>query len=114
MPRILSEHDITLLLKLAPECDTLICGKSETQFRSILPPVANHYAKDADDFAARLNRLTDDEFVSLVELIRIGEEGIGCLPTECAEVLIEQTTRRVGTDAADELYALYELGSQCR
>jgi len=114
MARILSEHDIALLLKLAPECDTLICSTSETAFRSILPPVATHYAKDADDFAARLNRLTEEEFVSLIELIRVGEEGMTCLPTECAEVLIEQTMRRAGVDAANELYALYELGNQCQ
>ncbi|MCK9313450.1 MAG: hypothetical protein M0P20_05305 [Methanocorpusculum sp.] len=114
MSRILSEHDITLLLKLAPECDTLICGKSETQYRSILPPVANHYAKDAEDFAARLNRLTENEFISLIELIQNGEEGIVCLPPECAEVLIEQTMRRAGAEAANELYELYELGNQCQ
>ena len=114
MSRILSEHDITLLLKLAPECDTLICGKSEIQYRSILPPVANHYAKDADDFAARLNRLTENEFVSLIELIQNGKEGIRCLPQECAEVLIEQTMRRVGAETANELYALYELENQCQ
>jgi len=114
MSRILSEHDIALLLKLAPECDTLVCGTSENQYRSILPPVANHYAKDADDFAARLNRLTEEEFVSLIELIRVGEEGITCLPTECAEVLIEQTMRRAGAEAANELYALYEMSIQCQ
>ncbi len=76
--------------------------------------MANHYAKDADDFAARLNRLTEEEFVSLIELIRVGEEGITCLPTECAEVLIEQAMRRAGAEAANEQYALYEMGTQCQ
>lgn len=114
MSRTLSEHDIALLLKLAPECDTLICKGSENAYRSILAPVANHYAKDADDFAARLNRLSDGELVSLVDMIREGKEGIGCLPPECAEVLIEQALRRVGSDAGNELYALCESGSTCR
>ena len=113
MARTLSEHDIALLLKLAPECDTLICKGSENAYRSILPPVANHYAKDADDFAIRLNRLTDEEFVTLVDLIREGKEGISCIPEECVGVLIEQTLRRVGQDAGNELYALYEAGAQC-
>ena len=103
MARTLSEHDIALLLKLAPECDTLICKGSENAYRSILPPVANHYAKDADDFAMRLNRLTDEEF----------KEGISCIPEECVGVLIEQTLRRVGQEAGNELYALYEAGAQC-
>ena len=78
MARTLSEHDIALLLKLAPECDTLICKGSENAYRSILPPVANHYAKDADDFAMRLNRLTDEEFVALVDLIHTSPCGAGC------------------------------------
>ena len=96
---------------MAPECDTLICKGSENAYRSILPPVANHYAKDADDFAMRLNRLTDEEFVALVDLIREGKEGISCIPEECVGVLIEQTLRRVGQDAGNELYALYEAGN---
>ena len=114
MARTLSEHDIALLLKLAPECDTLICKGSENTYRSILPPVANHYAKGADDFATRLNRLTDGEFVTLVDMIRDGKEGISCIPEECAEVLIEQALRRAGPEAGNELYALYEAGTQCR
>lgn len=113
MARTLSEHDITLLLKLAPECTTLVCTGSENAYRSILPPVANHYARDADDFAARLNRLTDGEFVEIVDLIREGKEGVSCMPAEFAEVLIEQALRRVGPDAGNELYALYESGSAC-
>jgi hypothetical protein len=114
MARQLSEHDITLLLKLAPECDTLICRGSENPYRSILPPVANHYAKDADDFAQRLNSLTDGEFLEIVDLIREGKEGIGCIPAEFAEILIEQALRRAGAEAGNELYALYEAGSECR
>ena len=61
----------------------------------------------------RLNRLTDEEFVALVDLIREGKEGISCIPEECVGVLIEQTLRRVGQDAGNELYALYEAGAQC-
>ncbi len=113
MARTLSEHDIALLIKLAPECDTLVCKGSENTYRSILAPVANHYAKDQDDFAERLNRLTEEEFLKLVDMIREGKEGIGCIPAECAEVLIEQTLRRAGPEAGNELYALYESGSQC-
>ena len=42
-----------------------------------------------------------------------GKEGISCIPEECVGVLIEQTLRRVGQDAGNELYALYEAGAQC-
>ncbi len=113
MSRTLSEHDIALLLKLAPECSSLTCNKSESSFRSILAPVANHYAKSPDDFAARLMKLTDDEFIEIVDLVRAGKEGVSYLPVAAAEVLIEQTMRRAGMDAANELYALYESGTGC-
>lgn len=113
MSRTLGEYDISLLLKLAPECESLVCNKSETVFRSILPPVGNHFAKDADDFAQRLNKLTQDEFVYLIDLIISGKEGIGCLPTECAEVLIELAMEKAGSNAANELFALYECGNTC-
>jgi hypothetical protein len=114
MVRTLSEHDIALLLKLAPECDTLICRGTERTYRSILPPVTNHYVKDANDFAVRLSNLTDEEFVTLVDMIREGKEGICCIPEECAEVLIEQTFRRIGPEMGNELYVLYEAGTQCQ
>ncbi|MDR0438897.1 MAG: ATP-binding protein [Methanocalculaceae archaeon] len=113
MARTLSKRDIELLLKLAPECNTLICKGSENAYRSILPPVTNHYVKDVDDFVMRLDRLTDEEFVTLIDMIRDGKEGFCCIPDEYAEILIEQTLRRVGSEAGNELYALYETGIQC-
>ena len=61
MSRTLTEEDIRLLEKLAPECTSLTCAKSAAEYRSILAPVANHFAKDADDFASRLQLLTDEE-----------------------------------------------------
>ena len=113
MSRTLSEEDIRLLEKLAPECSSLTCKTSASEYRSILAPVANHFAKDADDFAERLLRLTDDEFLGIVALIRSGEESIGCLPVECAEILISETMKRGDMNAANELYALYEMGGGC-
>ena len=77
--------------------------------------MANHYAKDADDFAARLNRLTEEEFVSLIELIRVGEEGI----TLSAHGVC-RSVNRTGNAACrskrrqNEQYALYEMGTQCQ
>ena len=74
-----------------------------------------HYAKNADDFATRLNRLTDGEFITLVvDMICDEKEVISCIPEECAEVIIEQALRRLGPEVGNELYALYEAGIQCR
>lgn len=50
MARILSETDIGVLKTLAPECEGYLCSGSGVNYRSILPPVANHFSKDADDF----------------------------------------------------------------
>lgn len=113
MSRTLSEEDIRLLEKLAPECTSLTCSRSAAEFRSILAPVANHFAKDAEDFAARLLLLSDEEFFGIISLIRSGAESIGCLPVECAEVLISETMKRGDMNAANELYALYEMGGGC-
>ena len=113
MSRTLTKEDIRLLEKLAPECTSLTCAKSAAEYRSILAPVANHFAKDADDFASLLLRLTDEEFSRIIAMIRSGEESIGCLPVECAEILISETMKRGDMNAANELYALYEMGGGC-
>ena len=113
MSRTLTEEDIRLLEKLAPECTSLTCAKSAAEYRSILAPVANHFAKDAEDFESRLLSLTDEEFSRIIAMIRSGEESIGCLPVECAEILISETMKRGDMNAANELYALYEMGGGC-
>ncbi len=113
MSRTLSEEDIRILEKLAPECGSLTCKKSSAEYRSILAPVANHFAKDSDDFASRLQQLSDAEFFGIAAMVRSGEESIGCLPEECAEVLIAEAIRRGDMAAANELYAIYDMGSSC-
>ena len=60
-----------------------------------------------------LLRLTDEEFSRIIAMIRSGEESIGCLPVECAEILISETMKRGDMNAANELYALYEMGGGC-
>ena len=45
MPRELSEKDIAILKKLAPECGDLTCSGSGHMFHSILPPVSNHFCR---------------------------------------------------------------------
>lgn len=113
MSRTLTKDDIRLLEKLAPECTSLTCKTSAAEYRSILAPVANHFAKDAEDFESRLQKLTNEEFFGIVSLIRSGAESIGCLPVECAEILISETMKRGDMSSANELYALYEMGGGC-
>lgn len=51
MARLLSETDIGILKTVALECEGYLCSGSGMAYRSILPPLANHYAKDAQDFS---------------------------------------------------------------
>ena len=78
MARTLSEKDVEILKKLAPECADITCVGSGFDFQSILPPVSNHYALDDDDFEERLKRLDIFELEYLSEVILDGSEnGLG-------------------------------------
>jgi hypothetical protein len=94
MPRELSERDIAILKKLAPECGDLTCSGSGHHFHSILPPVSNHFAVDDRDFAERIGRLTDEELRYITDLILSGEESLGCLPEEDLDSLLALITER--------------------
>ncbi len=113
MPRLLSEKDRAMLRKLAPECSDLVCSGSGVPFRSLLPPVANHFAAGSDDFGVRLARLDDDELRTLVDLIENGEESLGCVPPACADVLISLLATRLGSGTAGRVLGIYEAAAGC-
>ena len=113
MPRELSEKDLEILKKLAPECDNLTCGGSGHQFHAILPPVSNHFAESAEDFTARINRLSDEELVYITDKILTGEEGLGCVETEDAEAFVKIVHDRISPEIAKKVIAAYESGGEC-
>jgi hypothetical protein len=113
MPRELSNRDLDLLKKLAPECTEIVCSGSGFAFRSILPPVANHFAVDAADFRSRLDRLTPDDLMYLVTLIRDGSESMGCVPPEYGGVFIDTVSAKLDTRTAAEMMEIYENSQQC-
>lgn len=113
MARELDQKDIGILRVLAPECEEMICSGSGVEFRSILPPVANHYARDGEDFKSRLMKLTDDDVAYLVEKIRSGEESVTCVPPEFADILISEIARRQGKETALEVLTIYETADGC-
>lgn len=113
MPRELSEKDIAILKKLAPECGELTCSGSGHMFHSILPPVSNHFAEDNNDFIQRINRLSDDELTYIIEMILKGEESMGCLPIEDVEALIRIIHDRISEEAAQKVMTAYESGGEC-
>jgi hypothetical protein len=113
MPRELSEQDIAILKKLAPECDDLTCSGSGHMFHSILPPVSNHFAQDSEDYNQRINRLSDDELIYIVEMIQKGEESMGCLPVEDVEAFVHLVHDRLSPEMAQKVISAYEGGGEC-
>ncbi|PKL62699.1 MAG: hypothetical protein CVV31_04980 [Methanomicrobiales archaeon HGW-Methanomicrobiales-2] len=113
MARILSKRDMTILEKAAPECTGLVCAGSGGPYRSILPPLANHYATDAEDFGKRLERLDDDDLRYLVGLVLDGGESLGCVPPEYIEIFLTFVDTRLGRDAALSILQCYESEDGC-
>jgi hypothetical protein len=113
MPRELSERDIEILKKLAPECGDLTCSGSGHQFHSILPPVSNHFAEDSNDFIRRIHRLTDEELTYLTDIIQKGEESMGCLPVEDVEAFVLLVKERLSEEIAQKVISAYESGYEC-
>jgi hypothetical protein len=103
MPRELSDRDREILTKLAPECTGLICQGSGVPFRSLLPPVANHFARDEADFRERIERLSDEDLRYLADLVLTGEESLGCVPPDFLEIFLWQVAERLGNDAAVQI-----------
>lgn len=113
MPRELSEKDILILKKLAPECGDLTCSGSGHMFHSILPPVSNHFAKDSEDFIQRISLLSDEELAYIIDMITRGEESLGCLPLEDIEALVHLIHDRLSPEIAQKVITAYESGGEC-
>ena len=113
MPRELSEKDILILKKLAPECGDLTCSGSGHMFHSILPPVSNHFSEDSNDFIQRIGRLSDDELAYIIEMVLNGEESMGCLPLEDVDALIRLIQDRISSETAQKVLSAYEGGGEC-
>ncbi len=112
MARLLSETDIGILKTVAPECEGYLCSGSGMAYRSILPPLANHYAKDAQDFLRRIKLLSIYDLEYLVRLILSGEESLGCVPFEYIELFIENVSERLGEETATQVRSSYN-NSEC-
>ncbi|WAC04491.1 MAG: hypothetical protein OS112_08475 [Methanoregula sp.] len=113
MPRELSEQDIGILKKLAPECGDLTCSGSGHRFHSILPPVSNHFAVDKSDFAERISRLSDEELRYIADLIIRGEESVGCLPEEDLESLLALITERFSKNETTQVIEAFASFGVC-
>jgi hypothetical protein len=113
MARILSQRDLGILKKLAPELNGPLCPGSGHDFSSILPPVSNHFATSDTDFLDRLERLSEEDLAYLAGLILEGSESIGCMHPEHVVLLADQVARRLSIKTADSIIALYVSGNSC-
>ena len=113
MPRDLSEKDIAILKKLAPECGDLTCSGSGHMFHSILPPVSNHFSEDTEDFIRRISRLTDEELRYITDLIQTGDESLGCLPIDDIQEFIHLVHDRLTPEDAQKVIIAFEGGGEC-
>ena len=113
MSRNLTEKDISILNKAAPETTGILCKESGSDYRSILPPLANHYASDAGDFAFRLGRIDDEELSYLCKLIADGSESLGCVPPEFINELVRIIEERLGKEEARFVLNCYAAAGDC-
>lgn len=113
MPRELDEKDIAILKKLAPECGELTCSGSGHMFHSILPPVSNHFSEDSEDFIRRISCLNTEELTYITDMIRKGEEGLGCLPVEDVEAFVHYVHDKISPEVAQAVISAYESGNEC-
>jgi hypothetical protein len=102
--RKLSEKDIQILKKMAPEIE----GKSRIEYRSILPPVSMHFAEDAEDFQARLERLDGQELSYIAGRILDGSECLLCISPEFAGIFIDMLEEKLPGEDAAKIRALYK------
>ena len=107
MARELSVDDMQILKKLAPELMDTSCTQSGHDFRSVLPPVSQHFSTSPHDFRERLVKLSDKELDYLIRLIFEGMESLHCVKKEHIDALVEVVGIRISNEKADELLELY-------
>lgn len=113
MARELSPRDIAVLKKVAPECEGLECAGSKAPYKSILPPLSNHYAKNEEDFRNRISALNKDDLEYLLSLIKTGEESLGCVQPHYMTIFIEMITEKLGQEKASEVMSVYAMWNEC-
>ncbi|MBP2132920.1 hypothetical protein J2128_000841 [Methanomicrobium sp. W14] len=107
----MSEKDLEIFRKAAPEYNIDLCPSSGVDFRSVLPPLANHISKDDEDFRERILKLSEKDWKYLTELILKGDENISCLSRETLCSVIECVQKNVSADDARRIETIYELSS---
>ena len=98
--RTFTELDKKILARLAPELEGATGPASGHDFKFILLPVSHRISESPGDFAARINKLTDDELGYIADLILRGEEDWRSLAEGDFEALVEVIEKRLPEMAA--------------
>jgi len=107
MVRTLSNHDIKLLQQMAPEFAGENCSTINAPYKSLLPPIANHYSANADDFSMRIKKLSSDDLQYLCDLIISGKESLHCLQPDYFSMLVAHVRGTIGAPLAAKITAVY-------
>ncbi len=99
--RTLTDLDKKLLAKLAPELEGATGPAPGHDYKFILLPVSHKFSESSEDFANRVNRLTDEELNYLVELILKGEEDVHSLAEGDFDALVELMKKRLPEKAKE-------------
>jgi len=93
--RTLTDLDKKLLAKLAPELEGTTGPAPGHDYKFILVPVSHKIAESSEDFANRVNKLTDEELNYLIDLILKGEEDVRSLSEGDFDAMLEVIGKRL-------------------
>ncbi|NJD76402.1 MAG: hypothetical protein FIB08_04805 [Candidatus Methanoperedens sp.] len=99
--RQLTELDKKILAKLAPELEGATGPAPGHDFKFILLPVSHRFSESPEDFAARIDKLTDEELDYLVGLITRGEEDTRSLAEGDFGAMVEVMEKRLPEKAKE-------------
>jgi len=99
--RQLSDLDKRILNKLAPELEGATGPAPGHDYKFILLPVSHKLSESPEDFANRINRLTDDELIYLTGLILRGDEDVRSLAEGDYDALVEMIEKRLPEKAKE-------------
>ncbi|MDP2766185.1 MAG: hypothetical protein Q8O41_01850 [Candidatus Methanoperedens sp.] len=98
--RTLTDLDKKLLAKLAPELEDTTGPAPGHDYKFILLPVSHKISESPEDFASRVNRLTDEELSYLIDLILHGED-VRSLAEGDFDALVEVIEKRLPEKAKE-------------
>jgi len=99
--RTLSDLDRKILTKIAPEFQGATGPASGHDYQFLLLPVSHKLSESPEDFANRINRLTDDELIYVIDLIKKGDEDVRSLAEGDYDALLEMIEKRLPEKAKE-------------